>query len=76
MINFPVNRNWMSYTGNVLGDLSSNAYKHGIRNHPESSYKLEIYIGKKGLLFGTQQDTYFLTKKTNRNFKKRQGSSK
>jgi hypothetical protein len=63
MINFPVNKNWMSSIGNVLGDLSSNAYKHGIRKYLKSSYNLEIYIGKKGFLCGTVQESGFLTKK-------------
>ncbi len=62
MIDFLVNRR-MYYTRCVLGDLSSNAYKHGIKKHSKSSYFLEIYVGKKGLLFGTHQETSFLTNK-------------
>ena len=49
-------------TGLIMAELFGNAYGHGgAETHPERTFAVEVFVGKKGILFGTEQDADFFT---------------
>ena len=45
----------------MIWELMKNAYRSSMSAYPKSCFKTEAFIGSKGVLVGTQQETEFLT---------------
>jgi len=56
-----IDEEWTKTTAQILCDLASNAYRHGVRNYPENKCEIGVEIGEKGFLFSSRQYADFLT---------------